>query len=47
MLRCVDRTSVELQLARHAPTPADRMLAEDHAVLGRFDGKRPRSKSLW
>ena len=46
MLRRVDRTPVELQLARHATATADRMLAEDNAVLGRFDSKRPQVEEL-
>ena len=46
MLGRVDRAPVELQLARHAPGTADGMLAEHHAVLGRFDGERAAVEEL-
>ena len=46
MLRWVDRSPVELQFARQASAAADRMLAEDSAVLGRFDGERAEVKEL-
>jgi hypothetical protein len=39
MLRCVDRTSVELQFASHASISTDRMLAENHAMFRRLDGE--------
>ena len=37
MLRRMERALVELELAFHALTAADRVLAEDHAVLGWLD----------
>lgn len=46
MLRRVDRSPVELQLACHASATADRMLAEHHAMLGRLDGERAQVKEL-
>jgi len=39
MLRRVDRASVEPKLAVHASVAADRMLAEDHAVLRWLDSE--------
>ena len=46
MLRRVDRSSVELQLACHASVTADRMLAEHHAMLGRLDRERAQVEEL-
>lgn len=39
MLRRMDRAPVELELASHASAAADRVLAENNAVLGWFDGE--------
>ena len=39
MQRRVDRAPVELKLALHASAAADRVLAEDDAVLGWFDSE--------
>ena len=46
MLRRVDRAPVKLNLARHAPITADRVLAENHAMLRWLDGERPKIKEL-
>lgn len=46
MLWRMDRAPVELQLACYASATADRVLAEHHAVLERFDGERTQVKEL-
>ena len=46
MLRRMNRTSMELQFALHAAAPADRMLAEDDAVLCGLDSERAQIEEL-
>ena len=46
MLRRVDRASMELKLALHSAAAAGRVLAEDRAVLGRFDGEHAQVEEL-
>lgn len=40
----MDLTTVELQLACHAPITTDGVLAEDYAVLRWLDGERTKIK---
>lgn len=47
MLRRMERALVELDLAFHALTAADRVLAEDHAVLGWLDSAHCQVELLW
>ena len=44
MLRRMDRPPVELELAFHAAAVADRVLAEEHAVLRRLDSDHAQVK---
>ena len=46
MLRRMDRAPVELELAFRAAATADRVLAEDHAVLRRLDSEHAQVEEL-
>lgn len=46
MLRRVNGTSMELHFACHAPACADRVLAEDHAMLCGFNSEYTQIEKL-